>query len=141
MSTEENKRLVATMMEGWGRPGPYYDSLAANVVFSHMCDEDTVTFGTTITGRDALLRATQRYLELRPDFQMRIQGMTAEENRVVVEIGGADLGLPPEVQIFEVEDGKVVRIKEFADTAYFMAHMEDAVMYVRGPGRTRFPRP
>ena len=138
---EANKALVRHLIENWGRL-PMLEGLTDAVMFSNEVDLDnTPLLGKSLHGKDELMAAARREQDVFPGGLTReISTVTAEENRVVVEavLRGVSRVRPDReftthvLTIFFVRHGKVFRIRQYLDSAYWQNYSPDLVAYLSG---------
>lgn len=146
---EANKATVRRLLENWGRL-PMLDALTDAVMFSNEVDlENTPVLGKSLHGKDELLAAARRERDIFPDGLTReILTVTAEENRVVVEAvlrGTSPLRPDREftthiLTIYFIRHGKVFRVRQYLDSAYWQIYSRDMVAYLFGE-RSDLPAP
>jgi len=138
---DENRALVTAMLTDWGSP-EMLSKLSDEVMVSNEVDlVNTPTLGRSLHGKEEVATACGREMDIFPQGLSReIISVTAEENRVAVEArlrGTSTLrpDKPFETQIltiFFVRAGKVFRIRQYVDSAYWQSYAPQMVDHILG---------
>lgn len=139
--TAANKALVSGMIDGWGTPR-MLDALSDSVMVSNEVDlVNTPILGRSLHGREEVATACRREADIFPGgLKHEVNSITAEENRVVVEetLSGTSTIRPDSpfstrvLKIFFLRAGKVFRIRQYLDSAYWQNYSPDMVAHIFG---------
>lgn len=141
MNIEDNKRIALEWLENWSISPRAHLEEHAHDDFEFLPVADPETFPRAALGpqdRESVIAALEEAKELFPGgFKFTNESVTAEDNRVVVESratavrkGTNRVVTNRVVNVFEIKDGKVFRLRGYEDTAYVMAVWADEVQSI-----------
>lgn len=128
MSTEDNKEIARKILDDLASPGgrARFELLHENAVWTVMADRDSFPPARTMS-KPEFIAHIEAFLGVASDMKLDITGITAEGRRVAVE--AASTCRLPNGRIlnqhyhflFEMEYGRVIKAREYLDTAHGMA--------------------
>jgi ketosteroid isomerase-like protein len=140
VSVEENKKVILDLLDNWLKPG-WLDALADDALWEHCVDHDSFPVGTTGVQTKEQIANGKTLQRMPGGLAMKALGVTAEGDRVAVEVLGTGMCRPGLEAgghgaatrpfnmrghfLFILRDGKVIKVNEYLDTAYVLATYRD----------------